>query len=59
MFGALVVLQQIDNEGKKEKLRKRKRRWVRSWIARRQKFGAFDGVMKEIKVEDPKNLQTL
>ena len=54
LLGALAVLQQIDDEEKKEKLEKRKRWWVRTWIARSQQFGAFHALMKEIKVEDPR-----
>ena len=54
MLGALVVLQQIDDEEKKEKLKKRKRWWVRPRFARRQQFGAFHALVKEIKLEDPR-----
>ena len=46
------MLQQIDDEEKKEKLKKRKGWCVRPSIARRQQFGAFHALMKEIKVED-------
>ena len=39
---------------KKEQLKKRKRWWVRPWIARCQQFGAFRALTKEIKVDDPR-----
>ena len=53
LLGALAVLQQIYDEEKKEKL-KRKRWWVRPRIARRQQCGAFNALVKEIKVDDPR-----
>ena len=54
LLGALAVLQQIDTKEKQEKLRKRKRCWVRPWIARRQQLGAFSALVREIEVEDPR-----
>ena len=56
MIGALAVLQQINDEEEKEKLKKRKRWWVRLRLSipRRQQFGAFHALVKEIKVEDPR-----
>ena len=56
LLGAMAVLQQIDDEEKKEKLKKRKRWWVRLRIARRQLFGAFLALMKQIKEEDPRTI---
>ena len=52
LLGALAVLQQIDNEENKEKLRKRTRWWVRPRIAQHQQFGAFNALVREIEVED-------
>ena len=51
LLGALAVLQQIDDE---EKLKKRQKWWFRPRIARRQQFGAFHALMKDIKMEDPR-----
>ena len=42
------------DDEEKEKLKKRKRWWVRLSTARRQQFGSFHAPMKEIKVEDPR-----
>ena len=53
-LGDLAVLQQINDEEEKEKLKKRKRCWVRLSISRRQQFGAFHALVKDIKVEDPR-----
>jgi len=39
---------------KKEKLTKLKRWWVRPWIARRQQLGAFNGLVRELEMEDPR-----
>ena len=49
-----VYCGQINDEEEKEKLKKRKRLWVRVSIARRQQFGAFHALVKDIKVEDPR-----
>ena len=55
LLGAMAVLQQINDEKEKEKLKKRKGWWVRLSIARRQQqFGAFHALVKGIKVEDPR-----
>jgi len=51
-FGALSVLQQMDDE-EKGKLTKQKRWCVRPWIARRRQFGEFYDLMKEIKSGGP------
>ena len=53
-FCAVHVLSKLMTNKRKKKLKKRKRWWVRPWIARRQQFGAFHALMKEIKVEDPR-----
>ena len=54
LLGALAVLQQINDEEEKEMLKKWKRCWVHLSIGRRQQFGAFQALVKEIKVEDPR-----
>jgi len=56
LLGALAVLQHINDEEEEEKLKKRKRWWVRLRlsIARRQQFGAFHALVKDIKVKDPR-----
>jgi len=32
---------------------KRKRKWVREWIARREKLGASTNLLRELAAEDP------
>ena len=54
LMGALAVLQQIDTKEKQENLRKRKRCWVRPWKARRQQLGAFNALVRELEMEDPR-----
>ena len=32
---------------------KKKRKWVKAWVARRGKFGASDNLLRELAIEDP------
>ena len=48
---AIVVLLLLEEEEEKRK-RVNRQVWVRDWIARRQEKGAFQGIMRELSVED-------
>ena len=32
---------------------KRKRKWVKRWVSRREEFGASDNILRELAVQDP------
>ena len=38
-------------------IKRRQRRWIRSWIQRRQIHGAYHALMQELSTEDPKGFQ--
>jgi len=38
-----------------EKIRNKKRKWVREWLRRRDRLGASATIMKELAAEDPKS----
>ncbi|KAJ8942305.1 hypothetical protein NQ314_010101 [Rhamnusium bicolor] len=46
---ALLVLCESYNNGKKKRNRTC---WVREWILRREKYGAYNNLLKELKIED-------
>ena len=38
-------------------IKRRPRRWIRSWIQRRQIHGSYHALMQELSTEDPKGFQ--
>jgi len=50
--GVVVISMLLRQELEKKKTKKKKRIWVRDWIARREKYGASSTLLKELKDED-------
>lgn len=50
--GVVVISMLLRQELEKKKTKKKKRIWVRDWIARREKYGASSTLIKELKDED-------
>lgn len=50
--GVVVISMLLRQELEKKKTEKKKRIWVRDWIARREKYGASSTLIKELKEED-------
>ena len=48
-FACTEISQEILNELESKK----KRKWVKAWVARRGKFGASDNLLRELAIEDP------
>ena len=48
----LQLVNEIQNILVNQKKRKRRRWWVRSWILRRNKWGASEMILKELALED-------
>lgn len=50
--GVVVISMLLRQELEKKKTKKKKRIWVRDWIARQEKYGASSTLLKELKDED-------
>lgn len=50
--GVVVISMLLRQELEKKKTKKKKRIWVRDWIAKREKYGASSTLLKELKDED-------
>jgi hypothetical protein len=49
--GVIVIFHLLRQELEKKKYKK-ERLWIRSWISRREKYGASNKLLKELKHED-------
>ena len=46
---------ELEELEQRERPQRRRRWWVRPWIARREQFGAYHALMREIEGEDPES----
>jgi hypothetical protein len=51
--GLLLWLFYFERSWKKEKKGKSRKVWMKNWVGRREKYGAFSTLLKELKYEDP------
>ena len=46
---------ELEEQEQRKRRQRRRRWWVRPWIARREQFGAYHALMREIEGEDPES----
>ena len=50
---ATILREQIIKQKENGKVEKNKRKWIRRWIERRDKYGASTNLLRELSCEDP------